>query len=157
MVKTRRVSDYLVVGGDLNLSIGDTSRRESNAVVGLYGLGTTNDAENSLLEWCKTKELFVLFSAMYSQDDTLIENSREAGRVTGNLCPIVVVDLLVQYLCPSVHQLWLLERPVFRWCLLAKSVSFRQLVEVIPEIVAHWNDIILFLNSNAMFRASGSS
>ena len=110
---------------------------------------------NSLLEWCKSKELSVPFSSVDFQDDTLIESIREADRVTGNLCPIVVVDLLVQFLCPSVQQPWLLEMPVFRRCLLVKRVSFRQLVEVIPELVAHWNDVILFLNSDALFRSSG--
>ena len=41
----------LVLGGDLNSSVGDLSSRERNKAAGPYGLGRTNDAGNDLMNW----------------------------------------------------------------------------------------------------------
>ena len=102
---------------------------------------------HSLVEWSRSKELSLPLTCVDFTDVTLVSCLREVSQTTGLPDPISIVDFLVEHLGRSVHQPWLLEMPVLRRCLLEKGVSFRHLTEVIPEIVAHWSDIKLFLSS----------
>ena len=47
----------LVLGGDFNSSVGDTSQREEDDAVGPFGLGRTNAAGRDLIEWCHEQGL----------------------------------------------------------------------------------------------------
>ncbi|XP_063727214.1 uncharacterized protein LOC134854786 [Symsagittifera roscoffensis] len=49
--------EKLVVGGDLNSSVGDLSGRERNEAAGPCGFGHTNDAGNDLMNWCLRNNL----------------------------------------------------------------------------------------------------
>ena len=47
----------MIVGGDFNASIGDTSERDTSKAAGPFGLGKMNPAGRDLLNWCEGEGL----------------------------------------------------------------------------------------------------
>ena len=104
---------------------------------------------NALSEWTAAKNLPQPFPALKFSGELLLSQVRDSSALTGGgVDPLAIVDYLVNRCNKAVYQPWLMGLVIFHRCVIEKSVSFRHLTEIIPELVDRWADIRLFLQSD---------
>ena len=114
----------LVVGGDLNASIGNTSHREQSSAAGPFGQGKMNDAGEDLVNWCLTQDL-AWANSFFRQNkrgtwkcpgrkswheiDGFLVKQHQRSRIVKDIRTMHGIERLTDHL-PKKAELWLGER-----------------------------------------------
>ena len=92
----------------------------------------------------------LLVFRIYSPELFLEHVSTAGSKAFGIVPPFKVVDHVLLRLSSAVHEPWLMSLPSLRSAVLPGKVDFKELPDILPEMIRAWPDIRAFLKLNCM-------